>query len=147
MAGHFVAHDVVGGTRVDAEAGTEEDLEEIGAVETSILPLCVQGFPFRYAFVAHEDDVGVVHGNVDALVAEFLEKAAVAVVDGSRYSTEVPDGVIEGVAVDMIDSAAFGNRSDESEVLKAGEIHITILRSKFQILCSGFMVSLKRYCL
>ena len=126
MMGHFGEHDVVGGTRVDAEVGSEEDLEEIGAGEAIVLPLCVQGFPFSHAFVAHEDDVGVVHGNVDALVAEFLEKAAVAVVDGSRYSTEVPDGVIEGVAVDMIDSAAFGNRSDESEVLKAGKEHITI---------------------
>ncbi len=126
VVGHFGEHDVVGGTRVNDEVVTEEDLEEIGAGETIVLPLCVQGFPFSHAFVAHEDDVGVVHGNVDALVAEFPEKAAVTEIDLRGDSAEVPDGVVEGVAVDMIDSAAFGNRSDESEVLKAGKEHITI---------------------
>ncbi len=81
VVGHFGEHDVVGGTRVDAEVGTKEELEEFGASEAFVLPLCVQGFPFSHAFVAHEDDVGVVHGNVDALVAEFPEKAAVTEID------------------------------------------------------------------
>ncbi len=114
MAGHFVAHDVVGGTRVDAKVWTKEELEEFGAGEALILPLCVQGFPFSHAFVAHEDDVGVVHSDVDALVAEFAHEAAVAVVDGSRYSTEVPDGVIKGVAVDVVNGEAERNGSTGS---------------------------------
>ena len=126
MTGHFVAHDVVGGASVNAEVASEEDLEEIGVGEAFVLPLCVRLFETRHAFVAHEDDVGVVHGNVDALVAEFPEKAAVTEIDLRGDSAEVPDGVVERITVDMIDSAAFGNRSDESEVLKAGKEHITI---------------------
>ncbi len=126
MAGHFGEHDVVGGTRVAVEVGSEEDLEEIGAGETSILPLCVQSFPFSHTFVSLEDDIRMVHGNVDAMVAEFLEKAAVTTIDLVGDGTEVPGGVVKCVTVDMVDGVALGDRSDESEVLKAGKVHVSV---------------------
>ena len=131
MVGHFGEHDVVGGARVDAKVGTKEDLKEIGAGEAIVLPLFVNGFPFSHAFVAHEDEIRMIHSDVDALVAEFAHEAAVAVVDGSRYSTEVPDGVVKRVAVDVVNGFAFGDFADEGEVLKAGEVHVTVLRSQF----------------
>ena len=131
MVGHFGEHDVVGGARVDAVIRSEEDLEEIGAGETIVLRLRVGGFKFSHAFVALEDDIRMIHSDIDALVAEFAHEAAVTVVDGSRYSAEVPDGVVERITVDMVDGVALGDRSDESEVLKAGEVHVTVLRSQF----------------
>ena len=131
VVGHFVTHDFVGGTRVDAEVGTKEDLEEIGAGETIVLPLFVNGFPFSHAFVAFEDEIRMIHSDVDALVAEFAHEAAVAVVDGSRYSAKVPDGVIKGVSVDVVNGTSFRDFADEGEVLKAGEVHVTVLRSQF----------------
>ena len=101
MTGHFGEHDFVGGTRVNDEVVTEKDLEEFGAGETSILPLRMCLFPFRHAFVAFEDDARV-HSDADAVVTEFLKEAPVAVVNRTRYHTEVTDVVIEGVTVDMV---------------------------------------------
>ena len=126
MMGHFVEHDFVGGAGVDAEVVIEKDMEEFGAGETPILPLCVQGFPFSHTFVAHEDDIRMIHSDDDALVAEFPEEAPVAVVNRTRYGTEVPDGIVERITVDVIDGVAFGDRSDESKVLEAGEKHVSV---------------------
>ena len=101
MTGHFGEHDFVGGTRVNDKVVTKKDLEEFGAGELHVLPLFVNGFPFSHAFVAFEDDARV-HSDINAMVAEFPKEAAVAVVNRTRYHTEVTDVVIEGVTVDMV---------------------------------------------
>ncbi len=102
MVGHFGEHDVVGGTRVDRVVGTKEELEELGAGEVIILRLRVGGFPFSHTSVALEDEVGVVHGDVDALVAEFAHEAAVAIIYLIGGTTEVTDVIVEGVSIDMV---------------------------------------------
>ncbi len=100
----------------DGEGRTDEDTEELVAGETLVLPTCVRGFPLRHAGVAVDDDAGV-HGNVDAVVAELAEEAAIAGVDGRGYSTEVADVVVEGVAVDVVDGVACRDVAFEGEVL------------------------------
>ena len=100
----------------DDEGRTDEDTEEFVAGEALVLPMRVGGFPFRHAGIALEDDAGV-HGNDDAFVAEFAEEATVAVVDGTRYSTEVMDVVVKRVAVDVVDDLSFFYFAFKSEEL------------------------------
>ena len=108
----------------DGERRTDKDTEEFVAGETLVLPMRVGGFPLCHPLVALEDDAGV-HGNDDAVVAEFAEEAAVATVDGYQYSTEVADVVVERVAVDMVDGATGRDLAFEGQVLYAGKKHIT----------------------
>ena len=107
----------------DGESRAEEDAEKIVLFEARVLPLRVRCFPFRHAFVAFKDDTGE-HSDDDAFVAEFAEEAAVAIVDGARYCSEVADVVVEGVSVDMVDGFSRFNLTFEGEVLKACEEHI-----------------------
>lgn len=127
MMGDIVLHEDV---RInDGEGRTDKDTEEIFACETFVLPSGVGRFPFSHTCIAFEDDAGV-HGNDDAVVTEFAEETSVAVVDGSRYGTEVIDVVVEGVTVDMVDCETGRDLSFEGEVLKAGEVHITVFSAK-----------------
>ena len=114
MAGDVEIHE--GSTVHYLELRTDEDTEEFVAGETIVLPRCVGGFPFCHPLEAFEDDAGV-HGNVDAVVAEFAEEAAIATVDGTRNGTEVADVVVEGVAVDMVDGVACRDLAFEGKVL------------------------------
>lgn len=114
MAGDFEIHEGVGVG--DDEGWAYKDAEELVAGEACVLPRCVGGFPFGHALEAFEDDAGV-HGNDDAVVAEFAEEAAVAEVDRTRYSTKVADVVIERVAVDMVDDVACRDLAFEGKVL------------------------------
>ncbi len=84
----------------------------------------MRAFPLSHPLVALEDDAGV-HGNDDAVVAEFAEEASVPRVDGLRYGTEVADVVVEGIAVDMVDGIASRDLAFEGKVLKAGEVYTT----------------------
>ena len=114
MAGDFEIHE--GSTVHYLELRTDEDTEELVAGEALVLLMRVGGFPFSHPLEAFEDDAGV-HGNVDAVVAEFAEEAAIATVDGTRNGTEVADVVVEGVAVDMVDGMVLGDFAFEGEVL------------------------------
>ena len=68
MAGDIEIHEEI--WVGDGEVRTDKDAEEFVAGETLVLPLLMRGFPFCHPLVAVEDDAGV-HGNVDAVVAEF----------------------------------------------------------------------------
>ena len=114
MAGDFEIHEGVGVG--DGEVRTDKDAEEFVAGETLVLPLLVRSFPLSHPLEAFEDDAGV-HGNVDAVVAEFAEEAAIATVDGTRNGTEVADVVVEGVAVDVVDGVSGGDQTFEDHVL------------------------------
>ena len=114
MAGDFEIHE---GVWVgDGEGRADEDTEEFVAGEAIVLPFCVRSFPFCHPLEAFEDDAGV-HGNVDAVVAELAEEAAIATVDGTRNGTEVADVVVEGVAVDVVDGIAGWDQTFEDHVL------------------------------
>ena len=114
MAGDIEIHEEI--WVGDGEVRTDKDAEEFVAGETLVLPLLMRGFPFCHPLVAVEDDAGV-HGNVDAVVAEFAEEAAIATVDGTRNGTEVADVVVEGVAVDVVDGVSGGDQTFEDHVL------------------------------
>ena len=124
MAGDFEIHE--GSTVHYLELRTDEDTEEFVAGETIVLPLRVGGFPFCHPLEAFEDDAGV-HRDNDAVVTEFAEEAAVAVVNGARHGTEVADVVVEMVAIYMVDGVAGGDIAFEGQVLKTSEKHIATL--------------------
>ena len=100
----------------DAETVADEEKKEILAGELIVLPLFVCGFELGHAFVSFEDDAGV-HPDVDAMIPEFAQEAAVTSVDGVLYSSQVVDVVVEGVPVDMVNDEALRNVASESEVL------------------------------
>lgn len=114
MTGNVEIHEGVGVG--DGEGRTDEDTEELVAGEAIVLPRCVGCFPLSYPLVTLEDDAGV-HGNDDAVVAEFAEEAAIATVDGTRNGTEVADVVVERVAVDVVDGVSGGDQTFEDHVL------------------------------
>ena len=114
MAGDIEIHEGVGVG--DGEGRTDKDTEEFVAGETLVLPMRVGGFPLCHPLVALEDDAGV-HRDDDAVVTELAEETTIAVVDGTRYSTEVADVVVEGVAVDMVDDVACRDLAFEGEEL------------------------------
>ena len=114
MAGEIEIHDDVG--IHDGVSWTHKDTKEGLPFELAVLPFCVLGFPYRHAFVTFEDDAGEI-SDVVAVVTKFAHEAAVATVDSVRYCSQVEDVVIEGVAVDVINGVAFGDRSEESEIL------------------------------
>ena len=124
MTGDFEIHEGVGVG--DDEGRTDEDTEEFVAGEALVLPMRVGGFPLCHPLEAFEDDAGV-HRDVDAVVAEFAEEAAIATVDGTRNGTEVADVVVEGVAVDVVDGVASRDIAFEGQVLKTSEKHIATL--------------------
>ena len=114
MTGDIEIHEVVGVG--DGEGGTDEDTEELVAGEALVLPRCMGCFPLRHALEAFEDDAGV-HGNVDAVVAELAEEAAIATIDRIRYGTDVADVVVKRVAVDVVDGVACRDVAFEGEIL------------------------------
>ena len=124
MAGDIEIHEGVGVG--DGEGRTDKDAEEFVAGEALVLPMRVGGFPFSHPLEAVEDDAGV-HGNDDAVVTEFAEEAAVAVVNGARHGTEIADVVVEMVAIYMVDSVAGWDLAFEGQVLKTSEKHIATL--------------------
>ena len=124
MAGDVEIHEGVGVG--DGEGRTDKDAEEFVAGETLVLPLLVRSFPLSHPLEAFEDDAGV-HRDNDAVVTEFAEEAAVAVVDGTRHGTEIADVVVEMVAIYMVDGVASRDIAFEGQVLKASEKHIATL--------------------
>ena len=124
MAGDVEIHEGVGVG--DDEGRADKDTEEFVAGEALVLPIRVGGFPFSHPLEALEDDAGV-HRDDDAVVTEFAEEAAVAVVNGARHGTEVADVVVEMVAIYMVDGVAGGDIAFEGQVLKTSEKHIATL--------------------
>ena len=114
MAGDIEIHESVGVG--DGEGRTDKDAEEFVAGETLVLPFFVRGFPFCHPLEAFEDDAGV-HGNDDAVVAEFAEEATVTTVDGTWYSAKIVDVVIKSVSVDMVNGLSFFYFAFKSEEL------------------------------
>ncbi len=131
MLVHFSGHNGV--DIFDAEIRSDEDLQEFLAFEASVLPVRVLVFPFCHTFVAVKDDPGE-HSDDEAVVAQFAHEAAVATIDSIRYSSQVADGIVERVAVDMVDDEAFRDIADKGAVLDFGEKFIAIITRKFQIL-------------
>ena len=131
MVGHFAGHNGV--DIFDAEMGTEEELEEFLAFEALVLLPCVLGFPFCHTFVAGKDDTRK-HSDDEAVVAQLAHEAGVAGVDGRRHGTQVADGIVERVPIDMVYLVAFRDIADKGAVLDFGEKFITVRARKFQIL-------------
>ena len=131
MLVHFAGHNGV--DIFDAEIRTDKELEEFLAFEASVLPLRVLVFPFCHTFVASKDDTRK-HSDDEAVMAKFAHKAGVAAVDMSWHGTQVTDGIVERVAVDMVYLVAFRDIADKGAVLDFGEKFIAIITRKFQIL-------------
>ena len=131
MVGHFAGHNGV--DIFDAEMGTEEELEKFLAFEASVLPVRVLVFPFCHALVAGKDDAGE-HSDDEAIVAQFTHKAAVAGVDSRRHGSQVTDGIVERVAIDMVYLEAFRDIANKGAVLNFGEKFIAASARKCQIL-------------
>lgn len=99
-------------------------------------------FELRHALVTIEDDDTGEERDVDAVVAQLTHESSVSGVDGFWHGAEVADVVVEGVAVDVVDSATVGNRPDEREVLKPCEVHAatTMRRANRQIARGCFVI-------
>jgi len=136
---HLVEHDFVGSAGIDGVAVTEEDLQEFGAGEVVVLNLRVGGFVFSHAFVAFEDDARVFRDK-DLLVTKLTEEASVTTVDSSGYRTEVGDGVVERVTIDMVNLITLVNWTDEGEVLDVCEVLTSALSVEFKITRRRFHV-------
>ena len=130
MLVHFAGHN--GFDIFDAEMGSDEDLEKFLAFEALVLPVLVLVFPFCHTFVAVKDDTRK-HSNDEAVVSEFAHEATVAAVDMSWHGTQVTDGIVERVAVDMVYLVAFRDIANKGAVLDFGEDFTAVIARKCQI--------------
>ena len=65
------------------------------------------------------------HGRIDTLVAEFAQEAGVAIVDFFCDDTQVDDGIVGDVAVDMVIDFSFSQFSEEGAAYKPMAIGVS----------------------
>lgn len=68
-----------------------------------------------HAVKESQEDGRSVVGRINPLVAQFAQEAAVAPVDGLIHDAEVGEGIIEHIAVDVVDDFSSGAVRDADE--------------------------------
>ena len=97
---HLVLHDFGGIFHFEFRFDKETEEGIVGEVGVPIVR--VGGLEERHTFEETEQEGTGEHGRVDFLVAKFLDKTAVTMVHPSREQTEVVDGEVPVVAIDMV---------------------------------------------
>ena len=120
--GEFLVGDGRGAQDGAAVAGNElvkgggcyvKEFEEVAGGETLVLPSGVGGLEVGHTIEVAQEIGLREHGRVDTFVAEFAQEAAVAIVDFYRDDTQVDDGIVSDVAVDMVIDFSFAQFAEE----------------------------------
>ncbi len=88
---------------VDDGEVVKEDGHQVGAVEVVVAVTRDILFDKRHAVEIAQEVRAPDFGGIDTLVAQFAEKASVAVVDSIGDAAEIADKVVGGTSVDMVD--------------------------------------------
>ena len=89
---------------VDDGEVVEEDGHQVGAVEVLVAVTRDILLDKRHTVEIAEEVRAPDFGGINTLVAQFLQEAAVAAVDGIGDTAEIAEVVIGGTSVDVVDS-------------------------------------------
>ena len=93
---------------VDDGEVVEEDGHQVGAVEVVVAVTRDILLDKRHTVEIAEEVRAPDFGGINTLVAEFAEKASVALIERHGDTSEVAEVVVGGTSVDMVDSHACG---------------------------------------
>ena len=118
----------------EGELGGDEHLEEVVAGKTGVLVLREMFLLARHAFEETKEIRLGVHTRVDTFVPKFLEEAGIPIVDCFLDDTQVSNGIVRDVPVDMVIDLAFAQFAQEGatdESMAIGTIvnHVRIDRT------------------
>lgn len=106
MVGHVVLH--AGGGVADTILGADQHGEEIIAGETVVRSPGVRGLELGHALEETQEEGSAVHHRVDPFVTQFTQEASIATVNGLVDDTDVIQGIIEQISVDVVHYFAYG---------------------------------------
>lgn len=108
------------------ELGVNEEFEEVGAGEAAVLVGGVGGFVVGHAAEEAQQEVGTVKRRIDVFVPQFAEEAAVATVDNLVDDSKVVEGIVEDIAIDMVNYLSLGEIRDADESAYHEVVAVTV---------------------